>query len=215
MKNVTVKTNIASVLSELDAFGRKQVPFASAKALNDLAYALRDETRSNLGDYFTLRTSWLERGIQVGDRAKKSDFPRQSVSVGSRDAFMAIQALGGVKRGTKGNMAVPVEAREQLGGSKGTLGRSTWPSRVKGRKRGSNRNKFFVQKLKSGPSAGLEAVLRRDTSERYPLQVIYVMKPDVKINATWKFYEDGEAFVQKNYNTFFGRALARAIATGR
>lgn len=209
--HVTIKTNIAALMADLDRVGREQVPYAMARTLTGLAYDSRDKVRNDLASRFIIRNNWVSKGIQVNS-ASKADWPMQQAAVGTRDDFMVRQEFGGKKEARNGLMGVPVEAREAVGSSSGELKPSVWPSRLVAKTKGTRR-KFFMNTIKSGPNAGLRAIMRRDSDDRYPLQVIYLLKKSVDVKARWGFRDTVQNVVNQNYEKKLGYELSKAIAS--
>jgi hypothetical protein len=74
---------------------KRQIPYATARALTMLAKDAQAEIRERLGEDFTIRATRVSKGI-VAQGATK----RHLVSmVGSVDKYMAQQALGATLRG--------------------------------------------------------------------------------------------------------------------
>ncbi len=210
---VTIKTNVAKLMADLDRVGREQVPYAMARTLSGLAFDARDKIRADLATQFTIRNSWVSKGIQTVN-AQKRDWPMQQAIVGTRDEFMARQELGGKKQARGDTLAVPVDARKVVGSSRGELRPNTWPSKIVGKGKGGG-NKFFVNTIRTGRNAGLEAVFRRSDDARYPLQVIYLMKKSVEVKPRWAFMATTQDVVNRNYAAKLGAELSKAIATAR
>ncbi|MEO5335214.1 MAG: hypothetical protein H7839_24650, partial [Magnetococcus sp. YQC-5] len=86
----------------------KQIQFASALTLTNLAKDAQAEVRRELPQRFTIRTNWISKGIQIRS-ASKNDL---KATVLVLDQFMAIQETGGIKEGVFGRaLGVPVGAR--------------------------------------------------------------------------------------------------------
>lgn len=205
--DIKIETDVAALSARLDSLRSDQIPFATVRALTLTAREGRDEVRKGLDALFTIRRNWVSRGI-VSVSANKSDWPYPEAAVGTRDAFMARQELGGEKRGRNGRMlALPTtkaSARTQV------TNPSQWPGGLL--KKGGKR-RFFVQKIKSGPRAGTLAVMRRTSAERYPLQVLYLLRSKVEVKARWHFRDTLDRVVPVEWPKQFGKAFSQAIAT--
>jgi hypothetical protein len=122
--DLTADINAATV--DLSNLTRRQVPFATARALTSVAYDARDEVRRQLPKRFIIRRPWVAKGIGVV-RATKADL---EATVFSRDRFMALQEEGGTKMGKQ---AIPVGRLAQRAKSE-VIPRSQWPGRLMARK---------------------------------------------------------------------------------
>lgn len=200
--DIEIKTNVTKTLAQLDDFAYKQVPFASALALTRIAQRVQKSSQSALSKYFTIRTPWVSKGIRI-EPARKNDWPYQEAVVGSKDPFMALQALGGVKKGLKQNVAIPIGARPT---KLSTTPRSMWPKKLLS----SKKQHAFISKRRSAP-----AIVQANPSDPRKLQVMYLLKPTVRMKARWPFESNATAIVQSQYDREFGAALARAIATAK
>ena len=104
---ISIRHNLEAVAKDLDELGRKQLPFALATALTWTAQEVRDDARARLPDHFTVRSTWVEKSLQI-DKANKKD-PDPTAYVGSLYDPMGLHGEGGVKRGRGGrSVGVPV-----------------------------------------------------------------------------------------------------------
>gem|GEM_PF-6256607 len=72
-----VETNALQLKQFLNSIVREQLPFATSKTLNGLAFDAKDKEQSRLDQYFDLRTGWLKkRGAMPVVKSHKSQFPK-------------------------------------------------------------------------------------------------------------------------------------------
>ena len=66
---------------------------------------------------------------------------------------------------------------------------------------------------------GADLIVRRPTDKRYPVQVLYLMKPDGSVKKQFDFYEDagkqGRISMATNFKKNFKKAQASAKPKGR
>lgn len=205
MLRVTVQSNAVQLAGKLDAVATEQIPFASALALTRLAQGGQRTERGRLSQVFTIRNTFVSRGLQIRTASKK-DWPLMSAEIGTRDEFMARQALGGTKTGRDGGqLAIPLAARP----TPMTITKpSQWPGPL------LRSGKAFLRTIRTGPLAGRAAVLQR-TGQGRDVRVMYYVAPSVKVRKRWPFVEQVSTLVQARYDKEFGEALAQAIASAR
>lgn len=122
---IQVKVNADLVNRRLTDLEQKQLPFATARALTWLAMDVQKEERRELPRRFTIRNTWVAKGIRIKP-AKKT---RLVAEVYSRDDFMERQEEGGTKRPKQGqHLAVPVDARRN---KRGIITKANRPTSIK------------------------------------------------------------------------------------
>src|SRR3990167_3209198 len=114
-------------IGEIDALVTKEMPFAMAVALTRTAQSAQREVRAELKDRFTIRGNWVPGGIRIKPATKRN----LAAEVGSKDAFMALQETGGVKKPRGRALAIPVGARRT---KMQRTSRSRWPGALLQRK---------------------------------------------------------------------------------
>ena len=200
MLELTISGNFRPVIALLDSFARSQIPFALARALTWTARDARDALRDQLPQHFTIRNTRTRAGIHFRG-AKKGDDP--SAVVGSYDPYMARQALGGVKKPTKGDtVAVPIGARPS---PEAKTSPAKWPRRMLQKKRHHLREirggKAMIVKVK-GKGAKRESVAQ------------WILVPQVTIPKRWPFFATVETTVAHNFQDNAHRSLQKALEAG-
>ncbi|EDP60943.1 hypothetical protein BAL199_08228 [alpha proteobacterium BAL199] len=175
-----------AALSDLE---RRQVPFATARALTSVAYAARDEVRKELPGRFTLRRPWVARGIAV-EPAKKS---KPAARVFSRDAFMVAQETGGPKPDAR---PIPVGRIAAVHKTR-VVPLSQWVAPLLRRK-----NVFY--------RAG--SVFERKGDR---IAAVYLLRRQVSVAPRFGFAATVERVVADRFASSFAIALGRAMATAR
>lgn len=98
--------------------------FAMALALTRTVQATQTYLRSHLASDFTIRSSWVAKGIRIVPATKAT----LTAAVGSKDAFMRLQTIGGQKTPRNSRaVAIPIGARPTL---QSTTRPGKWPSRL-------------------------------------------------------------------------------------
>lgn len=124
-----VRSDLDKAIKALNAQA-KQVPFATALALTRTAADVQGEIRNEMPGNFTLRRDWVVKGIRIKPATKST----LTAEVFSRDAFMAIQESGGIKRSInrrvfdyKGYLAIPLDARRS---KRDIVAKQDWPANL-------------------------------------------------------------------------------------
>ena len=174
-----------------------ELPYATAKALNQIALNVQKELRDTLHKDLTIRNKWASKGIQTRLAKPPKGAPIGSIQaeVGSVDEFMARQALGGKREpGPADVQAVPVGARTP---ASTITSRGKWPAALLRRKG------YFVATTKNG-NVG---VFRRTTPKRLPVTLMYWLhRGPVDVPQRWHFADVAQDLANRE-----GELIAREI----
>lgn len=225
----SLRTNLAEVIRDLDDLSKQQLPFAMALALTRTAQETRDHLRARLPDHFTVRSTWVEKSLQI-TRAEKKD-PDPTAIVGSLYWPMWAHAEGGTKAARSGKLGIPVGARPT---AQTITGPNTFPSKLLGRPNffvapfsrapfsvgeGPETGVFERTALAAGAHGPVPMRSRKKTAKaeqsRRHLKLWWTLEEEVKIKQDWPFFEDAMQSVDNNLlDNFFG-ALEHAHRTAR
>lgn len=177
---------------------KHQLRFAMSRALTSIAFDARRSVIAQLPEAFTIRSTWVERGMRV-NKARKTSLVAE---IGSVRSWMVLHAEGGEREGKGGDgIAVPVGARPTPR-TKTTVGK--WPSRM------LKRPRHFVQTVK-----GKRGVWRRKGRKRYPIQRLWVFADSVEIKKTWRFEDQVLERVRLSWPSRARQAIDYAVKTAR
>lgn len=193
---VLTTTNTAKAVAKALREVERELPFASALALTRQAQESRDVERARARKVFTLRSSYVERGITMR-RAEKRDWPKLRAHVGSRDEFMAEQETGAVRRARKKRFAIPTRLIRRT--KRGKIPKSKKPRAVLSKPSG------YIK----GRAIRISAKGRRGKARR--LSVAYLLRSKVRIVPRWGFRKSVEATVRANYDGHLERSLRKAF----
>jgi len=133
--------------------------------------------------------------VTVGNNPKGHKMSRE---------FMERLAVGGVKRPRGRSLAIPGRDANLPRTAGGAIRKANRPRQLLNRK-----NVFRVTS-----KGGADLIVRRATKKRYPLQVLYLMNSDGKVNKQFDFYEDagkqGRISMSTNFKKNFKKAQASA-----
>ncbi len=186
----------ASMLQET----AEQMPFATALALTKTAQLAQADVRAQLSESFTLRNSWVSKGIRILP-ARKDDL---AATVYTKDYFMALHVMGGDRvPASPGKDAVPVGARAN--------------------KRDFTRKKYWAGKLLAKGGRGFKAKLKNGAigvfvrkakgKDKGKISLYWVLKRAIKIKADWPFEKQWRASASRNLPEQINLAMRRAVET--
>lgn len=221
---VNIKTNAAEARYFWERAYRDQLPFALSRAVNALAFDIRDREIARTHLYFDVRTRRMQSKFAMPvQMSHKKQYPNVFSVVSVRDEVAALNVTGGVRRPTGADdMAVPLSdtgdgtsAREILNPGRETLPKSKWPSNiVKANK--ATRRRRSGRKLKPKPfylktKTGRRFVALRTGVSHLPLKFVYEFKKTVIVNKTWPLVENAQLFVGANYTPYLDRFIRHAV----
>jgi hypothetical protein len=213
MFDLQIKTNLPQLERELTEFAKKQIPYATARTLTQLAKNAQAEVRRNLPTRFQIRNHFTASGIRI-EPARKSDWPNLRSAIGSVDGYLARQELGGRKEGQGGKLiAEPYGIRPN---PSMITKPAQWPSRL------LKKPGYFKVKLKNKnplalilyrkPMKGRGRTYRAAAKKA---QLMYIQVSHVNVKARWNLRQIVEKVAtHKAFNQLFGNYLKDAMQKG-
>lgn len=195
---MNMETNISAMAKALDAFGKDQIPFATSGALNDTAFIVRKTVvEDTYPKAFTVRNKRFINTAMRVDKANKRNLEARVFDRLGRD-YLQRHATGGTKMPRGATVSIPTD-EIKLSGRGVAKGRRPRTLLAGGKR-------AFRQKTKTGQ----DVIMQRKTKARYPLRVLYLQEPSVKIDQTFDFYKDAQFVAQKNFDKRFKINFAKA-----
>lgn len=139
---LSAMVDVSEVLKNFD-LRHKQVRYAAARALTDMAKLSQEGVKDRLQKYFTLRRNWVLQGIRIKP-ATRGDL---TAAVFSKDHYMGLQETGGDKVPRGKHIAVPgpvLRPGKKSSESKNKIPESEWPASAMAKAR------TFMTKTKKG-----------------------------------------------------------------
>jgi len=207
MLTVNVSSNYKKLSRSLDQVGKKQLPFAFAKTLN--------QTMKAVAKYTVART--YPRAFDVRNKGffKAAMFTKDAVRwatktklrVSARDRFdrgnLQLHATGGTKRARSGRIAIPSRFTKATRGARGVR-KALRPRAV------VNTPKGFIDR--DGPR---DAIYQRYGRGGKQVRLLYVLHRSAKIRKRFRFYEDAERITRSVSPKLFRKNFSQAIRTAR
>jgi hypothetical protein len=211
--NVTVNSNASTLAAILGGVAKTQIPYATTRALNDLAFDSAREVKSRLGEILAMRNPFSQSGIQI-NKAEKGTWPKTFAEVGieERRSYLIDHVMGAKRKGNAAHgRAVLVDT--DLRNARGRIPKGKRPSALIKRKRSTARNPASFL-IKSGKS-GNDLLVRRVGDQRYPLEILYAFNKNVTIKREFEMDLIIQQEVNDNYQSAFAKALNKAIKTAK
>jgi len=206
---IYIDVNVPDAVKSLGRVARQQVPFATALALTWTAADAQAAVRDALPGKFTIRNTWVDKGIRILP-AHKASWPNMSARIYSRDDFMARQEFGGVKVPRGHDLAIPMpEMLARVGGKRGIIRKRNRPKAI------LNTRRKGIKPFVATMPDGTHGIFVRRNHERLPIDMLYALVPRAPVKPRWDFEPTVREQVQRQFERHFGRALARALASRR
>ena len=200
---INVKSNISTFAKAMDAFGRNQIPFATANALTSTAFDVRkqivDDTYPNS---FTVRNKRFASAMFRVEPANKRNLTARVYDKLGRD-YMTTQAEGGFKRPRGSNIAIP--SRQIKRTASGKVPKGKQPRNVLG-------GRAYKTTLDSGQPVIAEQVGRGAARKQ---RVLYLLEKIARIPKRFPFYEDANKKAQRVFDRNFAKSFAFAKRTAQ
>lgn len=194
MVDLIVKDNIAEMTKWLDNIQRKQIPYATSRALNDTAVDAQKAIVDKIPSTFANRKKWWLKQQPTGIKVKFSKKTDLTATVHTSAYFAGIQERGGVKAPKSGrNLAIPT-------------------AQVPKKYRTSHGAKQMLAEKKK-VFATPKGVFRRKSKKK--IEVLWTFSPRASIKPRFKFHATAEATARRNFARNFERWLKQAIATAK
>jgi len=212
---ISVKHDLKQMTKYLNKVEKKQIPFATTVALNDVAFGARTHLQRKAQQDLDNPTPWTLNGFRVV-KANKRTLKALVYIAGSRglpgenqdrNKYMALQIQGGTRvpgQNTKGRaIVIPTKhvPRNQYGNPKGR----GVAKRIAQSKRGFSGKIDETAGIWQNQGRGKNATTR----------LMFRYKDSVSYRPRFHFHRDGRAFVRQRFGEALSRAMAQALATGR
>ena len=205
---LNIKDDIKRATRRLTDIEKRQIPFATAGAINDTLFDIRKQIVDVTAPRaFEVRN---RRFFGVAFRVEKAKKTKLKGAVFDRlgRASLGLHARGGVKRPRGQHIAIPgrdIENKRTVGGA---IRKALRPRQVLSK---AGRRQAFKIKFQSGQ----EAIVRRKGKKRTPIQVLYLLERSVRIRKSFRFHEDATKVARRVLPGHFRKRLRQALKTAR
>ncbi|MFP6707063.1 MAG: hypothetical protein VCE75_13730 [Alphaproteobacteria bacterium] len=208
MLTVNVSSNCERLSRSLDQVGRKQLPFAFAKTLNETMKAVEKYTvaRTYPRAFDVRNRAFFRAAMFTGSAIKRAT--KTKLRVSARDRFdrgnLQLHATGGTKRARSGRIAIPSRYVGSRRLKSGKVKPALLPRTV------VNTPKGFIDR--DGPR---EAIYQRYGRGGKQVRLLYVPHRSAKIRKRFRFYEYAERITRLVSPKLFRKNFSQAIRTAR
>lgn len=188
---------IAELKATLDDLARKQVPFAAARGLTEVAFRAKSDVDALVKEKFDRPTPFTQHAAGFAPARKES--LRAKVFIKDAQAeYLALQETGGIRTPAKTALTIPARIALNAYGNmpKGAL------KRLKGQ-----RNVFI------GNVNGIGGVWQRLPGDQ--LKLLIEFKPSAKYKPQFGYHQTVQARVTRDLPLVLRLALVQALRTAR
>lgn len=203
--HITVRIDNGSTVANLSALEKRQLPFATARAITQTGFDFQKAERAHFADAFTLRRqSFIEReGVKLFGGIATKGKPSITFGVSDKASFLAKFETGATKLPQRAKaLELPVDVRRN---KRDIITRSNRPRQLLNK---SNVFKLDVQtgKLPAG-------IYQRMANRR--LKLLFAAEPQAKTPKILEFVSTMQKTVQDRWRENFANALRDAVRTAR
>lgn len=190
----------------------KQVPYATARAINDTLVSAQKDIRQGLHQRFDVRRrQFIERTIKI----RKQDFAKKiklegTLRVDPTRPVLAKHERGGTQRPQGRHFAIPTGTKKKRTKRFPTLKARYSPFRRRGGQILGEKRTFIIS---SGTAPGLYQRVGRGRRSR--VKQLFAFKRSVSLDARLRFVETARRVVHRDYARNFHRWLERAMRTAK
>lgn len=185
MAIITLKIS-DSASANLSQIVTRQIPFAVAKTLTDVAKQAQEEVRKSIREKFFIRKK--SGGFESSIRIKSATKTNLTAEVYTMAAFAALQQTGGIKQAKGGRLAIP--SYQEI-------------SQVKKRTDSNSPSSYLAgDAFKMKTKSGQEVIASRKGKE---LKILYFLRKNAQIDKRFDMIEQATKTVQ---NRFSGQLIA-------
>lgn len=197
---IKVKDNSKQLAKKLTAMQKKQLPFATAQAINNTLFGLRKEMAKQTVKKLDRPVPFTQRGFLV-TKAKKTNLVGVLRIKPEVESYLQYQIDGGVRKPSSKKVPVPITKNKRLNkygniaGKRGGL--------VKG-------SKEFIATI-----GGATGVWKENRKGQPPTLLIKFHDSVKYSKKPFDFYKIGRGYINGTYNRQLTKSLAKALRTAK
>jgi hypothetical protein len=182
---ITFELKIKNKATEnLNQIAKKQIPFAVAKTLTNIAQKSQEEVRKNIREKFFIRKK--SGGFESSIRIKPATKRNLTAQVYTMAAFAALQQTGGTKKAKDGRLAIP--AYQAI-------------NKVKKRSDSNSPSTYLAgDAFKMRTKSGQDVIAQRKVGG---LKILYFLKRQAQIDKRFEMIETTTKTVKEHFDSQF------------
>ena len=193
---IDIKSNIKAVTKDLSRTEKKQIPFATANAINATLFQWRKEMGKQTKIKLDNPTPFTQKGFMV-NKANKLKLVGQLFIKEAVAKYLNIQIEGGVRSGSK-KFAIPT--RNAKLNQYGNI-----PGKKSGVVKGVKQSIMTIN--------GMTGVYEKNKDKT--LKLIIAFKDSANYKAKFPFYKIGQGFINSKFNKNMIVALNKALKSAK
>ncbi len=187
---------------------KKQIPFAVAGMINDVAFKAKEGAHKDIPRYLKSPKPWIKKGVRVDKASKKKLRGRVYIPKDRWDAAMKWQVEGGTQQPQGRAHAVP--ARGTRRNAYGNVTPAQRASRLL-----QNEDKYFSGKPNNQPDLGAGVWQRMGKKRRGKLKMVHSYTGPTQYRARYPFYQRTVRTLKDNFAPAFKLRWGKAVASAR
>ena len=197
---INIKDNSKQIAKKLTAIQKKQIPLATASAINTTLFGLRKEMGKQTVKKLDRPTPFTQKGFLV-EKAKKSNLIGILNIKPQVASYLHYQIEGGVRKPSSKKIAVPITRNKTLNKFGNIPGKKS--GLVKGAKE-------FIATI--GNTTG---VWKKGPKGRGPILLIKFHNSVTYNKKLFPFYKIGRGYIKSTYDKHLNKALFKALRTAK
>lgn len=217
MPGVNISVDVGPMVQWLTDVQTNQIPYATSRAVNDLATEVQAAIQDGMRERFTIRRDWVLKGVRIAKFSNKKDNPiMATIDIAPDRDFMSKFESGGQKHSRVGKfVAVPTPAVR--GSRAGIVPDSLRPrafgfqastTKLNGTTQYKGMQRTFI--IETGAHPG---IYQRTGSNA--VRLLYKFFKSVPIPMTLRFHSTAQARIDARWAEIFRRRLSEALASAR
>jgi hypothetical protein len=204
---IELKADIKQLTKKLNKVQRKQIPFATAQAINEVAFKARKALMAQSKKKLDRPTPFTVKGFQVV-KAKKTSLTAIVYVDSKRAKYMEFQIEGGIR--TPNNMSIPIPIEKNMRLNKyGNMPRKKIKTLLA-------KPKIFSGKPRGeGKNANAAAGIWQRTNKNNKLKMLVSYEKFATYKPRFPFYKIVTKVVESTFEDTFKKHLSKAILTSR
>jgi hypothetical protein len=179
-------------IENLNQIAKKQVPFAVAKTLTNIAQKSQEEVRKNIREKFFIRKK--SGGFESSIRIKPATKRNLTAQVYTMATFAALQQTGGTKKAKDGRLAIP--AYQAI-------------NKVKKRSDSNSPSTYLAgDAFKIKTKSGQEVIAHRKGKE---LKILFFLRKNARVDKRLDMIETTTKTVKDRFDGQFSSNLSEAL----
>jgi hypothetical protein len=195
---ISIQSDVDKVAKKLRKDLQRQIPFATSRAINDVAFDARKAESAATKRYFDRPTPWIQKGFRVKKSNKRNLMAKLFIPPDRWDRAMKLEVEGGVSGKSH---AIPINARRNRYGG---LSRTQIKNQI-------NAKGAFVKEING--RLGVWKMQGRGKNKRLRLQVMF--DKGLTYAPRFPFGKATDKAVRLRFPRTFDKRLRDALRTAR